>query len=194
MSRSAVTSTISEVVIQDHREIEECYGNYRTATSKEKKEQWANQFRWELARHSVGEELVVYPAFEKYLGAEGKQIADADRADHLEIKKMMSELESIDDVNDPNFPALLKTLMENLREHLKSEEENDLVKLEEAIPREESESLSKSFQRTKHFVPTRSHPSAPDKGGLFETAAGLASAPIDKLRDMFSSFPDQEKV
>lgn len=56
-----------------------------------------------------------------------------------------------------------------------SEEENDLVKFEAAIPREESQKLAKSFQRTKHFVPTRSHPSAPDKGGLPETAAGLAS-------------------
>lgn len=55
-----------------------------------------------------------------------------------------------------------------------SEEQNDLAKLEKAMPREESESLAKSFQRCKHFVPTRSHPSAPDKGGLFETAAGLA--------------------
>lgn len=32
---------------------------------------------------------------------------------------MMSELESIDDVNDPNFPALLKKLMEELSEHIK---------------------------------------------------------------------------
>lgn len=46
---------------------------------------WANEFRWELARHSVGEELVVYPTMEKCLGAEGKRIADTDRAQHQEV-------------------------------------------------------------------------------------------------------------
>ncbi len=28
-------------------------------------QRWANEFWWELARHSAGEKLVVYPAFEK---------------------------------------------------------------------------------------------------------------------------------
>ncbi|KAG8928560.1 hypothetical protein FRC01_005739 [Tulasnella sp. 417] len=174
MSRSAVASTISDEITQDHRELEEHYGKYRTATSEKEKIQWANQFRWELARHSVGEELVLYPAFEKYLGAEGKEIADTDRAEHLEAKKLLYDLERTN-VTDPNFPTLFKKLMEDLRQHMKSEEENDLVKFETAIPREESEALAKSFQRTKHFVPTRSHPNAPDKGGFFETAAGLAA-------------------
>ncbi|KIO31868.1 hypothetical protein M407DRAFT_241621 [Tulasnella calospora MUT 4182] len=193
MSRSAVGSTISEEITQDHRELEEYYGNYRTATSEKEKTQWANQFCWELARHSVGEELVLYPAFEKHLGPEGKQIADTDRAEHLEAKKLLYELEGTH-VNDPNFPTILKKLMEELREHMKSEEENDLVKFEAAISREESEAMAKSFQRAKKFAPTHSHPNAPDKGGLFQTAAGLAAAPIDKLRDMFLSFPEQEKM
>jgi len=43
---------------------------------------WARQLTWELARHAVGEEIVVYPLMEKHLGAEGKKLADEDRADH----------------------------------------------------------------------------------------------------------------
>ncbi|KAG8955337.1 hypothetical protein FRC04_008688 [Tulasnella sp. 424] len=193
MSRSAVSNTISQEITQDHRELEEYYSKYQAATTEKEQDEWANQFRWELARHSTGEELVLYPAFEKYLGTEGKRIADEDRAEHLEAKKMLYDLERTN-VTDPNFPTLFKKLVDDLRKHMKSEEENDLVKFEAAIPREESEALAKSFQRTKAFVPTRSHPSAPDKGGLFQNAAGLAAAPIDKLRDMFSSFPDQEKA
>ena len=45
-----------------------------------------------------------------------------------------------------------------------------------------------SFTRTKHFIPTRSNPSAPDKPP-FETAVGMLTAPIDKLRDAFAKFP-----
>jgi hypothetical protein len=49
------------------------------------REHWANIFRWELARHSLAEELFLYPAFEQYLGSEGKKMADEDRADHKEV-------------------------------------------------------------------------------------------------------------
>lgn len=39
------------------------------------------------------------------------------------------------------------------------------------------------------FTPTRSHPAAPDNGGLFETAAALMSAPLDRLGDLFRKYP-----
>jgi hypothetical protein len=42
------------------------------------------------------------------------------------------------------------------------------------------------------FVPTQSHPSAPDKPP-FETVAGLMAAPIDHLKDMFKKFPEDVK-
>ena len=40
---------------------------------------WANQLIWEVARHAVGEEIVVYPLMEKHMGEEGKRLADEDR-------------------------------------------------------------------------------------------------------------------
>jgi hypothetical protein len=41
-------------------------------------------------------------------------------------------------------------------------------------------------------VPSRSHPSAPDDGGPFETVAGLMAAPLDRLGDLFRKFPKKE--
>ncbi|KAG8932544.1 hypothetical protein FRC02_000921 [Tulasnella sp. 418] len=73
---------------------------------------------------------------------------------------------------------------------MKTEEENDLPMFEKTMEPDESAAMAQSFMRTKKFVPTRSHPSAPDKPP-FETAAGLLAAPIDKLKDMFASFPDE---
>ena len=40
------------------------------------------QLTWEVSHHAAGEEIVVYPLLEKHLGAEGRQLADHDRADH----------------------------------------------------------------------------------------------------------------
>lgn len=46
--------------------------------------QFQNLFTWELARHSIGEELVVYPAFEKHV-RDGVVLADKDRREHQTV-------------------------------------------------------------------------------------------------------------
>jgi hypothetical protein len=91
--------------------------------------------------------------------------------------------------SDPNFISTIEALMKDLSEHIKEEEETDLPTLEDALPADESEKLSKSFGRTKMFVPSRSHPSAPSKPP-YETAVGLLAAPIDHLADLFRKWPD----
>lgn len=59
------------------------YGEYtRASGNKDAQERWARQLTWEIARHAVGEEIVVYPLMEKHLGAKGLELADQDRADH----------------------------------------------------------------------------------------------------------------
>lgn len=91
--------------------------------------------------------------------------------------------------SDPQFIPTLKALMKDLAQHIKEEETHDLPMLEQALTKEESESFSKSMGRTKMFVPSRAHPSAPDKPP-FETAVGLLAAPIDHLADLFRKWPE----
>lgn len=55
----------------------------------------------------------------------------------------------------------------------------------------ESEAMATRFERTKMFVPSRSHPSA-DESLPFETAKGLLTAPVDHVGDIFRKFPDQK--
>ena len=57
-------TTISETVKKDHREIEGYYDQIVNASTRDQ-ERYQTQFTWELARHSIGEDLVVYPAFER---------------------------------------------------------------------------------------------------------------------------------
>lgn len=89
---------------------------------------------------------------------------------------------------DPEFIPTIESLMTDLKRHMEEEENEDLPALEKALPAEHSDHLEKSFERTKMFTPTRSHPSAPDKPP-FETVMGLLAAPLDKLGDMFRKFP-----
>lgn len=82
--------------------------------------------------------------------------------------------------------------MAGLSEHIKEEERDDLPPLEKALQSSEtsqdSEALATSFERTKMFVPTRSHPSAGETPP-FETAMGLLMAPFDHISDLFRKFP-----
>src|SRR5579859_7384447 len=72
-------TTISDAIIHDHKELKDYYGKIKNASDSDTKKRWRNQFVWELARHSIGEELVVYPAMEKHITPGGKQMADKDR-------------------------------------------------------------------------------------------------------------------
>ncbi|KAJ9616180.1 uncharacterized protein PV06_11460 [Exophiala oligosperma] len=184
---SANTGTVSEAIKHDHAELKEYYINILSAKDDDSKIRWQNQFTWELARHSIGEELVVYPAMEKYMGEEGKHLAQKDRDEHNKVKELLYKFQGLSP-SDLEFEPTIQSLWDVLGKHIEEEETDDLPKLEKVIQDGDSAQLVNSFGRTKMFVPTRSHPSAPDKPP-FETVAGLMAAPLDKLGDIFRRFP-----
>jgi hypothetical protein len=75
---------ISDAIKKDHREIESYYDKIINSSDKDEQTRFQNLFTWELARHSIGEELVVYPVFEKLLPG-GIEMANKDRKEHLKV-------------------------------------------------------------------------------------------------------------
>ena len=74
---------ILESVKEDHREITSCGEQILQSNDADEQTRAQNMFTWELARHAVAEELVVYPAMERYLGAGwGREVAERDRGEH----------------------------------------------------------------------------------------------------------------
>jgi hemerythrin superfamily protein len=90
----ALSPRISDTIKKDHREIESYYDQILRATDKKEQTQFQNQFTWELARHSIGEELVVYPAFEKHVSS-GHDLANKDREEHQTVCYSISSLEEL---------------------------------------------------------------------------------------------------
>ena len=82
---SANETRVMEAIKHDHAELRDYYHKILDAKDADTKARWQNQFTWELARHSIGEELVVYPAMERNMGDEGKQMADKDRTEHNKV-------------------------------------------------------------------------------------------------------------
>src|SRR5436190_6203327 len=79
---SFTMAKVSDAIIHDHEELKEYYSKIKSAPDDDNKTRWRNQFVWELARHSVAEELVVYPAMEKYIKPGGHEMAEKDRREH----------------------------------------------------------------------------------------------------------------
>jgi len=121
------------------------------------------------------------------MGDRGKEMADKDRAEHNKVKELLKKFQKLYPGNS-EFQPTLESLWSELSKHIDEEESHDLPALEKVLPERNSKAMSKSFRRTKMFVPTRSHPAAPDKPP-YETVAGLLATPLDKLGDMFRRFP-----
>ena len=170
----------------DHRELEAHVHKILQSTDQDEQTRYQNQFTWELARHLIAEELVVYPALAKHI-SHGQTLADKNRAQHQGVKEQLKRFQGMS-ATDPQFKPVLQGLLEDLQRHIEQEEREDLVQLEEKLSRAESEALTRSLERTKMFVPSRSHPMVPDKPP-FETAVGLLTAPVDMVADLFRKWP-----
>jgi len=83
------SSRISDSIKEDHRQIENFYKVIVSSQDADEQNRFQTIFTWELARHTVGEELVVYPAIEKYV-RDGVQAADKDRKEHQTVRPPVS--------------------------------------------------------------------------------------------------------
>jgi hypothetical protein len=75
---------ISETVIKEHRELSDNYERILSASTPDERVRYQNLFIWQLARHAVGEELVVYPAVERHVEG-GTALAERERAETQKV-------------------------------------------------------------------------------------------------------------
>lgn len=76
---------IMDAIKKDHRELEEYYNIIVSSADTDEQIRYQNKFTWDLARHSISEELVVYPALEANL-RDGTETAEKDRAQHQTVQ------------------------------------------------------------------------------------------------------------
>src|SRR3954469_13674547 len=110
---AAVTETSSEpdvvdILTTDHHEVLDLLQQIKITTDAQERRDLADTVISELVRHSVAEEMYVYPAMKKYL-ADGDEAVDHDVEEHKELEQTMKKLESVDAQN-PEFTQLLTQL------------------------------------------------------------------------------------
>ena len=133
----------------------------------------------ELVRHSVAEEMYVYPAMKKYL-PDGDEAVDHDVEEHKELEQTMKKLESVD-AQSPEFTQLLGQLEDILRDHVSDEENEQFPQLRAQVPREELIEIGGKVENAKKLAPTRPHPLAPNNE-VFHKLVGPGVGLVDRLR------------
>ena len=176
---------VIEVLEHDHREVERMFSeleSLRDASTEEarsRRKELAEQVTIELVRHSVAEEVLVYPKVEKKVSAEEAEHA---RKEHAEAEETMHRLEKLD-ADDPGFDAALAELMREIRHHIEDEEGTMFAHMRQVIDEGELRKLGSQVEAFKKVAPTRPHPNVPNET-LPRLAVGPVASLFDRMRDL----------
>lgn len=176
---------VIQVLTHDHREVEEMFAeleSLRGASSeqaRQRRQDLADQVTIELVRHSVAEEVLVYPEVERKISREE---AEHGRQEHAEAEEMMHKLGKLDP-EDPGFDDELATLMQEIRHHIEDEEGEMFVHMRERLDEEELVKMGGRVEAFKKAAPTRPHPNVPNQA-LPRLAAGPVASMFDRMRDL----------
>jgi hemerythrin-like domain-containing protein len=176
---------VIEVLEQDHREVEQMFNELEslrgasTDEAQSRRKDVADQVTIELVRHSVAEEVLVYPQVEKQVSAEEAEHA---REEHAEAEETLKRLEKLD-ADDPAFDDELSTLMHEIRHHIEDEEGRMFADMRKVIDAEDLRKLGARVEAFKKVAPTRPHPNVPNEP-LPRMAAGPGASLFDRMRDL----------
>ncbi len=174
---------VIDLLMSEHREVESLLDQIAQPEQQPNARDIADQVIAMLIKHSVAEEMYVYPAMEQYL-EDGKQDVEHDKAEHQELEELLKQLEGLD-VSDPQFPQCVSRIQEVLADHVSDEESEQFPKMRAAIPAETLVELRGKVEMAEKIAPTRPHPQAPHSE-LFHKLVGPGVGMVDRLRDALS--------
>jgi len=180
----AEAENLISVLVTDHREVEEMFTELETeGLSAQRRSELRDKVITELVRHSVAEEMYLYPTTRKVLPG-GDQLADREIEEHAAAERLMKDLEKVDP-QDARFDDLLTQLITDVRGHVGEEETDLFPRLEAACSDQELAELGAKVQQAKKLAPTRPHPSAPDTPPM-NKVMGPPMGLVDRVRDALS--------
>jgi hemerythrin superfamily protein len=180
MSDHSSDHDVIDTLTTDHREVAELFDQITATTDPVQRRELADSLISELVRHSVAEEMYVYPAMRDHL-PEGDRVVQEDTSEHKELEALMKELEGAD-VSAPEFLDTLGQMRTAFEHHIADEENAQFPQLRTHIPDEKLVELKQMVETAKKIAPTRPHPMAPNSE-LFHKTVGAGVGLVDRLRD-----------
>ncbi|MFI0154765.1 hemerythrin domain-containing protein [Streptomyces lydicus] len=105
----------------DHREVDEMFAKFDDAEpGSADRKRLVDAITIELVRHSIAEEMYLYPAVREHL-AEGDALADKEIEDHGRVERLLKGLE-MQEAIDPDFDRMVRELRTEVTAHVDDEE------------------------------------------------------------------------
>jgi hemerythrin superfamily protein len=187
MTTSTGDQDVVDILTTDHHEVLDLIGQIPGADPGQRRDM-ADTVIAELMRHSVAEEMYVYPAMKDHL-PDGEGRVQHDVEEHQQLVEIMKELEDVDSA-DPQFLEKLGRLDAVLRDHVSDEETDQFPLLRAHLSREQLVEIGGKVEAAKKAAPTRPHPSAPHSE-LFHKTLGPGVGLVDRLRDKLTGRPNK---
>jgi hemerythrin-like domain-containing protein len=147
----------------DHKAVEQLFKRFEKAGDRAyvEKRQIVDRIIEELSVHAAIEEQVFYPvARETVPGTE--DVALESLEEHHIVKWVLSELVDLDPEHE-RFDAKVTVLIENVRHHVKDEQDEFFPKVRAQLSRTALADLGQALADAKKTAPTRPHPRLPDE-------------------------------
>ena len=180
MTEATTGTDVVDELTADHREATALLDQILTTTDPEARRDMADTVITELVRHSVAEEMYVYPVIQDTF-PDGRKVVEHDIEEHKELERTMKELEGVK-ADDPRFDELVNELRRQLRHHVDDEENEQFPQLRARVPREKLVQMREQVDTAKKVAPTRPHPGAPNNQ-VFHKLVGPGVGLMDRVRD-----------
>jgi hemerythrin superfamily protein len=187
MTTSTGDHDVVDILTADHHEVLDLVEQIPRADAGRRRDMIETVIA-ELMRHSVAEEMYVYPAMREHL-PDGEREVQHDIEEHQQLVEVMKELEDVD-AGDPAFLERLGRLETVLRDHITDEERDQFPQLRARLTREQLVEIGAKVSAAKKAAPTRPHPNAPHSA-LFHKTVGPGVGLVDRLRDKLTGRPNQ---
>lgn len=146
----------------DHKTVEELFKRFERAGDRAhvQKRQIVDRIIEELSKHAAIEEQVFYPVARGAVPGTEDNVLESLEEHHI-VKWVLSELENLPPT-DERFDAKVTVLIENVRHHVKEEENEFFPKVRRALSRSDLNELGESLAEAKKTAPIHPHPRSPD--------------------------------
>lgn len=125
----AASPTALELLEQDHREVEDYFDEYQELQDDDEKAALAQKICLALKVHTQIEEEIFYP--QARAATNDNDLLDEALVEHAGAKHLIEEIESME-VGDDLYDAKMHVLGEQVKHHIKDEEEELFPELESA--------------------------------------------------------------
>ncbi|MFH8484468.1 hemerythrin domain-containing protein [Streptomyces longisporoflavus] len=146
MPEKAASTDVVELILDDHRRMEELFRQMRSVEAE--RADALKAFADLLIAHALAEEADVYPSLKRYRDIDNDEVEHGVE-EHEEGNKALLDLLEVEDVGSDDWDEKLEKLVEAVTHHTDEEERTILNGARENVAMERREELGAAFTKER---------------------------------------------